>query len=59
MNNSKEGNRKHEHDAYSEQDIFPNDTRHYSRVEKNKANSGITYVRSIFLLLLLSPFRHL
>lgn len=34
--NSKETNRKHEPDAYSQQEIFLNHTGHYSRVEEIK-----------------------
>lgn len=57
--NSTEASRKHEHDAYSQKDIFLNTTGHYSRVEKDKTNFGLTPVRSIFLLLLLAPFHNL
>lgn len=56
--NSKEASWRHEHDAYRQQYIILNHTGCYSRVEKNKTNSGITPVRSIFLLLLLTPFHH-
>lgn len=56
--NSKEASWRHGHDAYRQQYIILNHTGCYSRVEKNKTNSGITPVRLIFLLLLLTPFHH-